>query len=338
MRFDFTEEQYALRDGAREFFAGECTPADVRAAWEHETGVDASRWKQMAETGFIGLTTPEEHGGLGLSAVDLVLLLEEAGAAALPEPLLETAGIVAPVLAAHADGEVQQAWLPALAAGEVVATVALERTHDGRWFAPAGHVASLVLVVDGDAVHAVGADRVRAQAQPSVDRGRRVATLTVETAPTTQVGGADAAADARDRAAAGAAAVLGGVSRRLVAMTVDYVVERVQFGRPVGSFQAVKHQLAEAHLDVETARPAAWYAAYAIAAGLDDRTRAASVAKSAASDAASTANHAALQCHGGIGFTWEHDLHLWLKRAGALERSYGTAAAHRARLAGELLD
>ncbi|QBI19102.1 acyl-CoA dehydrogenase [Egibacter rhizosphaerae] len=338
MRFDFTDDQYALRDGAREFFEGECTPEHVRAMWEHETGVSEARWKQLADTGFVGLTIPEEYGGLGLGAVDLVLLLEEAGYAGLPEPLLETAAVVAPVLAAHASEATKDEWLSRLATGEALATVAYDRAGDGRWLAAQGHVVDLVLVLDGEACHLVAAEECTVEPQATLDRGRRVAALSIDTGDATRLGDAEAAAETRDRVAAGAAAVLNGVSRRLLDLTIAHVSEREQFGRPVGSFQAVKHKLAETKLLVESARPATWYAAYAIDEGRIDRARAASVAKAYASDAAAKANHESLQCHGGIGFTWEHDLHLWLKRASALQRAYGSASNHRARLAAALLD
>jgi alkylation response protein AidB-like acyl-CoA dehydrogenase len=339
MYFDFTDEQYALRDAARDFFAGECSPSYVRsvgdAAGSDATGRSPELWKKMAQTGFVGLTVPEEYGGLGMDEVDLVLILEEAGHACLPEPLVETTAIAVPLLVEAGAPEQQAEWLPRIAAGDAVVTVQLE----SQQLVSDAHIADLVLVAQNDALHAVPAERVHAIPQPSMDRTRRMFTVDADTSGDSRMaGGAEEATRAFDRAAAATAAVLNGVGQRLLNTTVAYTKERQQFGRPVGSFQAVKHKLAETLLVVETARAAAWYAAYAIADGRPDRSEAASVAKSYAVEAERKANHEALQCHGGIGFTWEHDLHLWLKRGKALEEAYGSARWHRARLAESLLD
>ncbi|MBA2318234.1 MAG: acyl-CoA/acyl-ACP dehydrogenase [Euzebyales bacterium] len=329
MDFDFTDEQYALRDAARDFFAGECPPSRVRARWDGDDH-DEQLWRSMAETGFIGLTVPTEHGGLGLGDVDLTLLLHEAGRAVVPAPLLETTAIAAPLLVEAGTDQQRQAWLPRITAGEAVVTVQL----DGAPFVVDADVAQLLLLERDGQLHAVPRELFQATRQPSLDGARRVFTVEAETGDDTRMaGGPQAAAKAFDRGAAGTAAILNGLSERLLEMTVAYVLQREQFGRPVGSFQAVKHKLAETMLLTEPSKAATWYAAYAIACDLDDRSEAASVAKSFATQAAAKASAEALQCHGGIGFTWEHDLHLWLKRGKALESSYGTAAAHRARLA-----
>lgn len=334
MDFDFTDDQYALRDAARDFFAGECTPADVRAAWDDDTGRSPVRWKQMAETGFVGLTVAEEHGGLGLDDVDLVLLLEEAGYAALPEPLLETTAVGVPLLSEAGTDAQRAEWLPRIASGEAVVTVQL----GGAPLVADAHWADLLLLEQpGGQLHAVPRDRLRATPQPAQDRARRLATVEVDIGPDTRMaGGAGAAERARDRAAAGTAALLSGVSRRLLDLAVAYAGEREQFGRPIGSFQAVQHLLADVLLAVEPARAAVAYAAYACARDLPDRAVAVSVAKAAAGDAQRVANDHALQVHGGVGFTWEHDLHLWMKRGLALEQAYGPATWHRARLAAGL--
>ena len=330
MNFDFSPDQYALRDAARDFFAGESSPASVRAAWESATGRDPDLWRKLADTGFVGLTVPEEHGGLGLDEVDLVLLLEEAGYAALPEPLLETTAVGVPLLVEAGTAAQQRAWLPRIAAGDAVVTVQLA----GAPFVADAHIADLLLLERGGELHAVPRARFNTVHQPSMDGARRVFTVEAETDDDTRMaGGEAAAAKAFDRGAAATAAVLNGISQRLLDMTVAYAKDRTQFDRPVGSFQAVKHTLAETFLLVETAKAAGWYAAYAIATDLPDQSTAASVAKSYATEAEAVANRNALQVHGGIGFTWEHDLHLWLKRGKALEQAYGSATFHRARLA-----
>jgi alkylation response protein AidB-like acyl-CoA dehydrogenase len=339
VNFDFSDDQYQLRDGARDFFAGESSASHVRAMWESETGRSPQLWRTMAETGFVGMTVPEEHGGLGMDEVDLVLILAEAGRAALPEPLLETTAIGVPLLVEAGTAAQQAEWLPKVAAGDAVVTVRLNapgRAGDALLVADA-HIADLLLLQRGDELHAVPADRFDATPQPSMDGARRMFRVEAETSADTRMdGGEIEAVRAWDRGAAGTAAILGGIGEHLLDASVRYASEREQFGRPIGSFQAVKHLLAETVLVVESSKAAAWYAAYAIATDLDDRSDAASVAKAYASEAAKKANTEALQVHGGIGFTWEHDLHLWLKRGKALESAYGTAREHRARLAERL--
>ena len=333
MNFDFTDEQFQLRDAARDFFTGESSPAHVRAMWESGTGRSPELWKKMAETGFVGLTVPEEHGGLGMDEVDLVLILEEAGKAALPEPLLETTAVAAPTLVEAGTPEQQKEWLPRIAAGEAIATVQL----GGAPLVADAHVADLLILERDGELHAVPKDGFNAVHQPSMDGARRVFSVEAETsADTLLTNDVDAVTKAFDRAAWATAAFLAGVAQTELDMTVAYVKERQQFGRPVGSFQAVKHKLAETLLVVESSKAALWYAAYAIATNRDDRSAAVSVAKSYATEAERKANYESLQCHGGIGFTWEHDLHLWLKRGKALTHAYGSARWHRERLAGPL--
>lgn len=330
MNFDFSDDQYALRDAARDFFAGESSADYVRGTWDSETGRSPQLWRQLAETGFVGLTVPEEHGGLGMNEVDLVLILEEAGRAALPEPLLETTAIGVPLLVEAGSEAQQKEWLPKVAAGEAVISVQLA---DAPTVVDA-HIADLLLIQRGDELHAVPKDAFSATAQPSLDGSRRVFTVDADlSADTRMAGGAAEAVRAFDRGAAGTAAILNGLAQRMLDMTVAYVQERQQFGRPIGSFQAIKHKLAEVLLLVETSKAAGWNAAYALAIDSDERSIAASVAKAYASDAEAKANYESLQSHGGIGFTWEHNLHLYLKRGKALEQAYGSARWHRARLA-----
>jgi alkylation response protein AidB-like acyl-CoA dehydrogenase len=329
MNFDFSDDQYQLRDAARDFFSGESSPAHVRAMWESDTGRSPQLWAKMVEMGFVGLTIPEEHGGLGMNEVDLVLILEEAGKAALPEPLLENTAVAAPTLLEAGTDEQRKEWLPRIAAGEAIATVQL-----GNHLVADAHIADLLLCeIDGD-LHAIPKERFNATPQESMDGARRVFTVEVEAGDDTRMAAdADSLSKAFDRGAWATAAFLNGVAQAELDMTVAYVKEREQFGRPIGSFQAVKHKLAETLLVVESAKAAIWYAAYAIATDQPDRSQAVSVAKSYSSDAEMKANYESLQCHGGIGFTWEHDLHLWLKRGKALSNAYGSARWHRDRLA-----
>ncbi|MEE8599755.1 acyl-CoA dehydrogenase family protein [Euzebya tangerina] len=335
MYFDFTDDAKDLAAGAREFLTGEYSPSYVRSVWDSDEPRDPAKWQQLAETGFVGVAIAEEHGGLGMGDVEMALLLEEAGRANLTEPLLETAAVAAPTLADYAPEAMQKEWLPLVAAGEAIIAVKL---GDAPAVADADVAAALLVETDG-ALHLVPADGVSAKPTGSIDLSRRMFTVEVTTGPDTLVtDDADAIARTFDRGAVATAAWLNGIGQQVLEMSVAYVKEREQFGRPVGSFQAVKHLLAETVLDVETSRAATWYAAYAVQHDLEDRVEAASVAKAFASDAERLANTNSLQAHGGIGFTWEHDLHLWLKRGKALEGAFGTASFHRERVAQIILD
>jgi alkylation response protein AidB-like acyl-CoA dehydrogenase len=335
MYFDFTDDAKDLAAGAREFLTGEYTPDYVRSVWDADGPRDPSKWTHLAETGFVGVGVAEDFGGLGMGDVEMSLLLEEAGRANLTEPLLETGAVVAPTIADYGSEATKKEWLPRIASGEAIVTV---RLGDAPVAVDADIADGLLLEEDG-ALHLVGADSFTASQVDSLDLGRRVFTVeAITSSDTLLTDDADAYARTFDRAAVATAAWLNGIGQQVLEMSVAYVKEREQFGRPVGSFQAVKHLLAETVLQVETSRAATWYAAYAVQHDLADRTEAASVAKSFASDAERLANTNSLQAHAGIGFTWEHDLHLWLKRGKALEGAYGTASWHRDRIASLLLD
>ncbi|MBU3701523.1 MAG: acyl-CoA dehydrogenase [Acidimicrobiia bacterium] len=340
MHFAFTEDQLLFRDAVAELFAKECTPDRVRWAWEDEVGRDPSTWAALAEMGVIGLTVPEAHGGLGMGFVDLLPILTEAGRAAYPAPLLETVAVVAPLLAEVAPAPVAERWLPGIADGSVIATVAL----DGQPFVVDAHIADLMIVQRDDSLYAVPGASVRRTAQTSVDGARRLFTIDVDLSGgdveliASGEHGWNAANRAFDRGAAATAAVLVGLAEHMIAMTVAYVVDRKQFGVPIGSFQAVKHHLADAELAVTFARPTVWNAGYAIAHDMATTPREVSMGKCFASDAAEVAARKALQTHGAIGYTTEHDLHFWMKRAWSLSNSYGDAAWHRRRVAQLLLD
>jgi alkylation response protein AidB-like acyl-CoA dehydrogenase len=327
--FDFSEEQYLLRDTVRDLLRRESSPAQVRAMWDDERGRSPERWRKLAELGVLGLLVPEQYSGSGLDEVDMVLVLEESGRSVLPEPVMESAALAAPLLARAGSEELKQRWLPKIADGSAVATVGLA----SQPYVSDATADLLLLERDGE-IHAVTQDRVTLQPLKSVDGGRRIFKVTAETGDDTLLGtSAEHGQWALDHAAAATAAQLIGIAGALLDQTVEYVKLREQFGRKVGSFQAVQHRLAEMLLQVESARSAVYYAAYALANDLPDASVAASVAKAAANDAERFANQNALQLHGGIGFTWEHDLHLWLKRGKALEWSYGDADFHRRRIA-----
>ena len=338
MRFAFTDDQLMFRDAVADLLANECPPDKVRWSWSDEVGRDPQLWGALAEMGVIGLTAPEASGGLGMDEIDLIPILTEAGRAALPAPLVETTAVVIPLLAESAPEALAQRWLPGLADGSLIATVAL----DGQHLVPDAHIADLLVAQRGDSLFAVPGGALRLTPQTSVDGARRLFTVDWDTADAELIvdgpAGAAAAAKAFDRGAVATAAVLLGLSERMIAMTVEYVMARQQFGVPIGSFQAVKHHLADAELKVSFARPAVWNAAYALAHGEPDLERSVSMAKCFASDAAEVVARKALQCHGAIGYTTEHDLHFWLKRSWALAGSWGDASWHRRRVASLLLD
>jgi alkylation response protein AidB-like acyl-CoA dehydrogenase len=318
MRFAFTDDQLAFRDAVRDLLARECPPAVVRRAWTNETGRSGAAWTYLGEMGVLGSLAPEPQGGLGLTLIDLVLVLEESGYAALPDPIVEHAAVAVPIL----DDAT------AAAEGRVTVTSAL----DGSGLAPWADTADLV-VLPGDAgARVLPRDGVTLAARESVDGARRLFAVT----PTADPVSVRPAVGAFERGALGAAAQLLGLNRRMLDLTVGYVTERRQFGVPVGSFQAVKHHLADARLGLEFARPLVYRAAWSLAHRDPDAAVHVAMAKAQASDAAHRTGRQALQCHGAIGYSFEYDLHLYLKRAWALAATWGDARWHRARIGAAL--
>jgi alkylation response protein AidB-like acyl-CoA dehydrogenase len=348
VHFAFADQQIEFRDTVRQVLARECTTDDLRAAFAAPAARTA-RWATLAELGVVGLSVPEAHGGLGLGLLDLVLLLEEAGRVALPEPLVETSALAAPLLAnlegAGPGGAARvRSWLEQIAAGSCTAAVG---PPPGSPAPVAGAVGADLLVLTapgpegGSEVHVVEAGAADVTPIASLDPTRRLGAVTWEpTADTHVASGSRATATilaTADRAAVATAAELLGVTDRMIAMAADYAKERRQFGKPIGAFQAVKHLLAGARVKLEFARPVVYGAAWALDEGAPDASRAASTAKACASDAAVEAARVSLQVHGAIGYTWECDLHLFLKRAWALSEAWGSAAEHRRRVLASLL-
>jgi alkylation response protein AidB-like acyl-CoA dehydrogenase len=322
MHFGFDDDQLAFRDAVRDLLDKECTPAAVRAAWDAPPGgLDRGVWERLTDMGVPATLVPADAGGLGLDERSLVLVLEEAGRAALPHPLVETAAIAAPLVAGDA-----------LGAGLVATDLG------GPHVACAADADRLLLHDAGSgALHLVDPAAAALTPVATVDGARRAATVDWQPSPETVVTDDPAAvALAFDRGAFGTAALLVGLGQRMLDLTVAYVSERRQFGVPVGSFQAVKHHLADALKELAFARPAVHRAAHTLATGDPDRARDVSMAKAMASDAARFVGRQALQCHGAIGYTVEHDLHLYLKRTWALAAAWGDAAWHRDRVAGAI--
>ncbi len=330
MRFAFDEDALAFRAAVRDLLDKECGPASVRTAWESDTGFSSERWKKLADMGVVGLTVAEADGGLGMDEVGLVLLLEEAGRAALPEPLIETTAVGAPLLQALAPDR-----LAGVAGGETVVTVGLARSAS----VSAADAADLLVLERDGALHAVTRADVKLTPVESVDHGRRVARVDFSASTVIAEGDAarEAVALAFDRYAWASSAVLCGLAERMLELAAEYAKQRHQFGVPIGSFQAVKHKLADALVKLDFARPVVHRAAFSIARRDPDRSLHVSMAKAYASEAADVAARAALQVHGAIGYTWEHDLHLFMKKAWALGAAWGDAAWHRDRVADAVL-
>jgi alkylation response protein AidB-like acyl-CoA dehydrogenase len=318
MHFAFTDDQKLFAEGLRDLLCKECAPARVRAAWDSGRGHDTELWSHLASMGVLGVLVPEAMGGFGGTDVDLVLLLEELGRAAAPGPVLEHAGVVAPALAGTE-------WARALADGTTVATASL----DGSFFVPHAQVCDLVLTLDG----VLATNDATLTDVDGIDGGRRL--FTVDGGSVTEV--VFDADLAFDRGALAAAAYLVGLAERMIEVAADYAREREQYGTPIGAHQAVKHLLADALLKVEFARPAVYRASWSVAVGEPTRARDVSMAKAFASDAAYRATRSSMQVHGAIGYTWEADLQLWMKKAWALQRAWGDATFHRRRVARSVL-
>ncbi|MCB9683184.1 MAG: acyl-CoA dehydrogenase family protein [Alphaproteobacteria bacterium] len=317
MHFAFTEEQQQIGDAVRDALADACPAGVVRAAW---AAPDTAVRSLLADLGVLGLNLPEAVGGLGLGMVDAVLPLTEAGRAAAPVALVETIA-TNPTLAAIGEADLAAQ----VATGEAFVTL---RAPGG--YAVDADRAALVLVVEGDRVGVVRAPRL--VAQPAVDGSRRLFAVEGDVEPTDADG-----RELLDRAALAAAAQLVGLSHHMLAMAVDYAKTRRQFGAPIGSFQAVQHHLVDALLRVRFAAPTVAQAAWHVDAGTAEASLQVAMATSLAADAASLTARKALQVHGAIGYTFEYDLHLWMKRAWSLSAAWGDARAHRARVADHLL-
>ena len=318
MRFAFTDDQQLFAESLRDLLAKECSPARVRAVWDDASGHDPRLWTQLAEMGVLGLLLPEDDGGLGGSEVDLVLLMEELGWAAAAGPVFETAAVAAPMLAGSE-------WASGIADGTVVATTALDRSP----YVAHARVADIV-VVPGGVIRTHGA---AIEDVEGIDGGRRLATVD----DTRLQPLAFDVELAFDRGALACAAYLVGLGGRMIDVAAEYARRREQYGKPIGSYQAVKHLLADALLEIEFAKPAVYRAAWSIAVGEPTRARDVSMAKAFASDAAYRASRNAMQVHGAIGYTWEADLQLWMKKAWALQRAWGDATFHRRRVGDAVL-
>jgi alkylation response protein AidB-like acyl-CoA dehydrogenase len=353
MKLVVTEEQRELRDALRRFFADRSPAAEVRRLMETAEGYDPKVWAQMAgQLGLQGLAIPEEHGGAGFGMRELAVVFEEMGRAVVCAPFLTTITAAA-ALEAGAGGH---DLLPGIADGSVIATLAVAedggswdladvaaRFEDGavsgaKDFVLDGHIADLVLVAargaDGVGLYAVeDASRLVRTPAVTLDQTRKLARIEFDAVPARRVGGEDALRRALDVAAVALAAEQLGGAQKTLDMTVEYAKVRYQFGRPIGSFQAIKHRCADMFVLVESARSAVLNAAAAADESPRELPAAAALAKAYCSDAYFHTAGEAIQLHGGIGFTWEHDAHLYFKRAQGSRQLFGAPDRHRERLA-----
>jgi alkylation response protein AidB-like acyl-CoA dehydrogenase len=365
--FGFSEEQEMLRQSARNLLEKECPSTLVRRLMEEARGYEPELWKKIAELGWLGLVIPEAYGGSALSYVDLVLVLEEMGRVVLPSPFIWTVMVAEAINRAGSEAQ-KKALLPKIAAGELVATIAWMEPS-GLWgpdgittaarqngsdfvldgtklFVNDGHIADCMLVAartggqgaDGVTLFAIESKRAGVSVTPltTMDQTRKLSEVKFAGVKATsadvvgEVGhGWKTLAAIIDRGKVMLAAEMMGGAQKVLDMTVEYAKVRTQFGRPIGSFQAVQHKCANMMIDVESAKSAVYYAAWAVSNEVAEAPLAAALAKAAASDAFRRVSADGIQVHGGIGFTWEHDMHLYFKRAKSSEFTFGDATYNR---------
>jgi alkylation response protein AidB-like acyl-CoA dehydrogenase len=331
MDFAFSEEQQMLREQARQFLLAKMPESKVVELANSEQGCDPSLHREMAELGWIGLSAPESAGGSGMSFLDEAVLLEELGYALYPGPYFSTVALALPAL------ESQPEVLAQVASGASTATVA---TSTAR--VPDGAVADLIVIAHGDSSKVVlhEASDCAIEELSTMDRTRRYASVTPKSEGTVLAEGEEGAELLRQielRALAAAALEAVGVAQKALDLAREYVKERQQFGKPIGIYQAVSHQVADTYLQVELARSLAYWAAWCVAESDEQAGRAALAAKAQATEAAVFACERSIQVHGGIGFTWEHMLHRYYKRAQWLQGFRGYPSAQLSRIADALL-
>jgi alkylation response protein AidB-like acyl-CoA dehydrogenase len=358
MQFGLNESQEILKESARKFFAGECPMAEVRRLMETDTAFDAQLWSKLAEQGYTGIIFPEEFGGVGLGIVELILLMEEAGRALLPGPFYSTVVLAGSVFHAVGSPEQKKKYLEKICRGEARATVALPETGASwdvadiqmtavggrlkgeKLFVPDAGVADSIIVVVRNGVFLADAKAsgIRIEPMLGMDLSRKLYSVQFDNAPVEKLGEASELSRALYIATVALAAEMVGGMQRTLDLTVEYAKTRKQYGKPIGIFQAVQHQCADMYLETESSRSAVYYAAWALQENAPDAAAAVSIAKIYTSDASRTVGNRGIQVHGGMGFTWENDLHLYYRRAKASETALGDATFHRERLARLMID
>ena len=326
MDFDLSDEQREIKSTAREFIAARFRPEKVRELAESENPYDDAIWDEMCELGWPGIAISERYGGQGLGVVELAILQEELGYACAPSPMISNA--FAGALIETAGSDVQKSrWLPGIAAGEQHGAAAF--TPDDEPVVGAAAGAAVLVLNDGEGGRLVEADAANLERLDLIDTTRAYFRVVAD-------GGDPLPGDVGPAVDLGVVAIcaeLVGVAQRALDMATEYAKEREQFGRPIGAYQAVSHRLTNMLWEVEEARSLLYYAAWAADAEPESLPLAASMAKARASDAANAVTHDAIQTFGGIGFTWEHDVHFFLKRARVSSQLLGTPRQHRERVA-----
>ena len=363
MQFGLTDTQQMLKHEARRFFPAECPISEVRRLMEIDGAYDEGLWRKIVEHGWTGIIFDEEHGGMGLGLVEMAVAAEEMGRALLPGPYFSTVFVAGNLLNALPQG---RSRLKAICEGRARATLAMleesacwepdgvgmvlknGRLSGTKLLVPDAAAADLLLCVarSGSEVLVAQvcspADRIRIRRMPSLDRTRQLYSVAFDEAPAEVLArgeGAQAALDrAMDIATVALVAEMVGGMQRILELSVEYAKTRRQFGKPIGQFQSVQHQCADMLLLTESSRSAAYYAAWALNEGTADARTAVSVAKAYASEAYREVGNRGIQVHGGMGFTWENDIHLYYRRAKASEIAFGDAAFHRERIARTVVD
>jgi len=358
MQFGLSESQEILKDSARKFFAGECPMEEVRRLMETDTAYDEGLWTKLAEQGYTGIIFPEEYGGVGLGKVELILLMEEAGRTLLPGPFFSTVVLAGSVIDAVSRAEHKKKFLAPICAGDARSTVAvLEATASwdladvkltaangklsgDKLFVTDAAVANFIVVVARNGVFVVEAKApgMRITPMSGMDLTRRLYAVHFDNTPAEKIGETGGLSNSFDIATTALVAEMVGGMQRTLDITVEYAKMRKQFGKPIGMFQAVQHHCADMYLETESSRSSAYYAAWALEEDAADAATAVSIAKVYASDAARTVGNRGIQVHGGMGFTWENDVHLYYRRAKASETAFGDATFHRERIAHLVID
>ena len=373
MDFGFNADQEMLRATARKFLENECTSEFVRARMAEDRGFTREFWTKLAEQGWLGLVYPETYGGAGLGFVDLTVLMEEMGRAVMPGPFFATmlGGLV--ILEAGSDAQKNEwlakvaagearltlAWTEPNARWDAAGVTATAKASAGGYtlsgtklFVPDAHVADALVVVartregkrpeDGVSLFLVPANAAGLSVKllPTMDQTRKLCEVKlndVAVPASALIGAADGGwaplARVIDRASVALCAEMCGGAQKVLDMTTEYAKIRIAFGKPIGAYQGVKHKAADMLVDVENAKSLTYYAAWAVDENVPEAALAASMAKAYTSDAFRKVAGAGIQLHGGIGFTWEHDLHLYFKRAKSSEATFGDATYHRERVA-----
>jgi len=358
MEFGLNESQGILQESAREFFAGECPISEVRRMSATDTAFDPNLWGKLAKQGYTGITFAEEFGGVGLGIVELILLMEEAGRALLPGPFFSTVALAGSLLSFIASTEQKRRYLAPICRGEARATAAVVEAS-GSWdpaetqmtvvdgkvkgeklFVSDAGVADWIIVLARTGVYLVDARAggVRIAPMNGMDVTRKLYSVRFDSAAAEKLGDTFGIPNALDVATAALCAEMVGGMQRTLELTVEYAKTRKQFGKPIGMFQAVQHHCADMYLETESARSAVYYAAWALEQNAPDAASAVSIAKLYTSEASRTVGNRGIQVHGGMGFTWENDLHLYYRRAKASETAFGDATFHRERLARLVID